>query len=191
VDAQIGKVLAELDALGLRESTVVVLLGDHGYNLGEHTLWCKHCNFNTSLQVPLIIDAPGLEAGRTRSLAALVDIYPTLTELLGLAAPEGQLEGESLVPVLRDPEAKVKDFVVARWMDGISLRTDEHLYTQWMNDDGTVRARMLFDHRDDPAESVNLAADPENAALVSQMQASLEANWGKNFWTQPAEITPR
>ncbi|KPK57908.1 MAG: hypothetical protein AMK73_09655, partial [Planctomycetes bacterium SM23_32] len=106
VDALVGRLLAELDGLGLRQETVVVLWGDHGWNLGEHGLWCKHCNFETSVHVPMIFRAPGMAGNGRRSngLTEFVDIYPTLSDLCGLPLPD-HLEGRSLAPLLGDPDA--------------------------------------------------------------------------------------
>jgi len=100
IDAQIGKLLAELDRLKLADNTVVVLWGDHGWNLGEHGLWCKHANFETSVHVPLVIRAPGMPTGRsTAALSEFVDLYPTLCELAGVPGPD-HLQGASAVPLL-------------------------------------------------------------------------------------------
>lgn len=109
VDAQVGRLLAELDALGLDNRTIVVLWGDHGWHLGEHGIWGKATNYEVATRVPLIFAAPGLHGNGqgTQALAEFVDVYPTLCELAGLPRP-GHLEGVSLVPVLNDPSATVK-----------------------------------------------------------------------------------
>ena len=101
--------LDELDRSGLRDNTVVVLFGDHGYHLGEQGLWGKTTNFELDTRVPLIVRAPGMKAaGRpTSSLVELVDLYPTLAELAGLPLGE-QLEGKSFVPLLNDPARVTK-----------------------------------------------------------------------------------
>ena len=99
IDAQIGKVVGELDRLGLRDKTIIVLWGDHGWQLGEHNIWCKHTNFEEATHAPLIISVPGQKPGRTRDLAEFVDIYPTICELAGLPVP-ANLEGRSLAPVV-------------------------------------------------------------------------------------------
>jgi iduronate 2-sulfatase len=104
VDAQVGRLLAELDALGLREKTIVVVWGDHGWHLGEFGLWGKATNYEVATRVPLLVSAPGLR-GRGQGTAALVefvDVYPTLCELAGLPLP-AQLEGTSFAPLLTDP----------------------------------------------------------------------------------------
>lgn len=190
VDAQIGRVLDALDALGLRDHTVVLLLGDHGYNLGEHSLWCKHANFDHAMRTPLLIDAPGRPDGkRTTALVEYVDLYPTLMELTGQTAPAGQLEGSSLVPVLDDPEATVKDAIVSKYQDGTSLRTDRYLYTEFQKRSAEIpHARMLFDLQADPMETRNLAEDPEHQDLVRQLAAQLRIARGERFEEKPGSL---
>lgn len=173
-DAQIGRLLDALEELGLKDNTAIVLLGDHGWNLGEHTLWAKHCNFNTSLRTPLMFSAPGMQKNKkSDSLAEFIDVYPTLCDLAGLDKPD-QLHGKSLVPILKNPEAKVKDAVFSRYHDGESVRTERYLYTEWINDEGERHARMLYDHKNDPAENVNIAEKPENKTLVKELSKKLE-----------------
>lgn len=187
VDAQIGRVLNELDALGLRDNSVVILLGDHGYNLGEHSLWCKHCNFDHALRVPLLIDAPGYTSdAKCEALVEFVDIYPTLLELTDVPGPAEQLQGVSLVPLLKNPGLPGNEFIIAKYQDGISLRTDRFLYTEWQEKaDGEIYARTLFDLQQDPNETDNLANDPAYAEQMAGLQKVLHQNWGKNFETKP------
>lgn len=173
MDAQVGRVLDALDALGLADSTVVVLWGDHGWQLGEHGLWCKHCNFDTSLRAPLVFRVPDAAAGSaTRSLVEFCDVYPTLCELAGLPLPD-HLDGSSLAGLLADPRRPGKEAVFSRYIGGDSVRTPTHLYTEWTDDAGSVTARMLYDHRTDADENRNVAELPENAALVAALHARL------------------
>lgn len=163
IDAQIGRVLAELDRLSLADNTVVVLCVDHGWNLGEHSFWGKHNTLEHSMHVPLIIRAPGhLRGNLTSSLVENVDIYPTLCELAGIDKP-AHLEGTSLVPMLKDPKRTLKHAVYGRWGDGRIVRTDRYSYTEWATGE-----RMLFDHQVDPEENTNVADDPENAGVVAE-----------------------
>ncbi len=176
-DVQIGRVMKELERLGFRDNTVIVLWGDHGWNLGEHGLWCKHCNFETSLHSPLILSAPGMGAGKkTNALTEFVDIYPSLCQLCGLPLP-GHLEGASLVPLMKKPDRSWKKAVFSRYQRGDSVKTDRHRYTEWRDKRGKVFARMLYDHQVDLAENVNIAERPENRELVAGMRRMLREGW--------------
>jgi len=173
-DAQIGRVLAELDRLGLRDDTVVVLWGDHGWNLGEHGLWCKHCNFETSLHSPLIVRAPGIKAGsRTNALTEYLDIYPSLCELCNLSLP-AHLEGKSFVPLLKNPNLPWKEAVFSRYFRGDSVKTDRYRYTEWRDKKDKVYARMLYDHSVDWVENVNISERPRNRELVRKLSKMLQ-----------------
>lgn len=180
VDAQIGRVLAELDRLGLRERTVVVLWGDHGWQLGEHGLWCKHTNFEVATRTPLIVSVPGQanRGVRTDALVELVDIYPTLAELCGLPVPEG-LEGTSLVPVMNAPDRPRKGAAFSQYPRGKamghSMRTDRFRYTEWAEPGKPAIGVELYDHQKDPNENVNLAGRPEHKELIEQLSTQLHA----------------
>ena len=173
-DAQIGRLLDMLEELNLKDNTIVVLLGDHGWNLGEHTLWAKHCSFNTSLRAPIIISVPGMTKNRTSdSLTEFIDIFPTLCDLTGLKKPV-QLQGKSLMPALKNHEIHIKDAAFSRYHDADSIRTDRYLYTEWTDDDGKCYARMLYDHQNDPDENVNIAEHPDMAKLVNKLKKKLD-----------------
>lgn len=170
MDAQVGKVLDELDRLGLRENTIVILWGDHGWHLGEHGLWCKHCNFEKVMRAPLIIDAPGYPQGeRIDALVEFIDIFPTLVQLTGLPLP-AHLQGQSMVPLLKNPHAPWKEAAFSRWHDGYSVITEQYIFTQWIDKDGQSQERMLYDLEADPGENVNIAERPENAELVAELE---------------------
>ncbi len=178
-DAQIGKLLDELDRLEIADSTIVVLWGDHGWNLGEHTLWCKHCCFETSMHVPLLVRAPGFEPGRsTDALVEYVDVYPSLCDLAGLPLPD-HLDGRSFVPFLKDPGLAWKEAAIGRFYSGDTIRTDRHRYTEYTNDRGKLLGRMLYDHRTDPGENVNLSERPETEDLNRRLHRQLHAGMGK------------
>jgi len=181
-DAQIGLVLDELDRLGLAENTIVVLWGDHGWNLGDHMLWAKHANFNSSLQIPMTIKVPGKTKGqRSNFIAETIDIYPSLCELTGLDKPE-HLEGESLIPLI-DNGKRGKDYAVSKFKDGVTLIKGTHYYTEWTDDQGTAYERMLFDHQNDPLELENLAEKEEFQSTVNDLSRELREKWGKDFLT--------
>lgn len=173
-DAQIGRVLAELDRLGMRKNTIVILWGDHGWNLGEHGLWCKHCNFETSLHSPLIVTAPGIKpATKTNALTEYLDIYPSLSELCNLPLP-AHLQGKSFVPLMKKPNLVWKKAVFSRYYNGDSVKTERYRYTEWRGKDGKTYARMLYDHKSDPHENVNISELPQNTEIVEELSRMLE-----------------
>ena len=156
VDAQIGKVLDALEELGLAENTIVILWGDHGWQLGEHALWCKHSNFKTSLNAPLIVRPPGFEGqSKTEGLVEFIDIYPSLCEMAGLSLPD-QLQGKSFVPLLKDPGLLWKNAVYSRFHKGESVITKRYLYSEWFDEEGNSIDRMIYDHEKDPEENINI-----------------------------------
>ena len=174
-DAQIGKLLDELDRLGIAENTIVVLWGDHGWNLGEHMLWCKHCCYETSMHAPLIVKAPGIQGGRTtKGLTEFIDIYPSLCELAGLPLPQ-HLEGQSFVPLLKNPDKQWKAAAVGRFQNGDTIRTERFRFTEYSNPKGNPLARMLYDHTLDPGEDENISeARPETATQLTKQLHQLK-----------------
>lgn len=174
VDAQVGIVLEAVDRLGLRENTIVVVWGDHGWNLGEHSLWCKHCCFETSMHIPLFLRVPGKPQGlQVDGLVETIDLYPTLCELAGVSPPS-YLHGKSFARSLSQPETIGKGFAVGRFGDGDTLRTAEYRYSEYRDlENGRVSARMLFDHRRDPDELENLANRPEYRQVVEVLSRQL------------------
>jgi len=175
-DAMIGAVLNELSEQGLDKNTVVVVFGDHGWNLGEHGLWCKHCNYDNAMRVPLIIKIPGKTNGeKTSSLAELLDIYPTFCELAGLDLPE-HLQGRSLIPIASDPGESVREHVFSRYVRGESVITDQHVYTEFLNRSmDSVVSNMLYDHFTDREENMNISSDPEQLELIRSLSEKLKA----------------
>ena len=180
IDAQIGLVLDELKRLELEDDTIVILWGDHGWNLGDHKLWCKHVTFETALRTPLIIKVPGKTKGtKTEAITEYIDIYPSLAELVGLEVPK-TVEGKSFVPILNG-EKPQKDWAVSKFKDAVTLIKGDLFYTEWTKDEGIAYARMLFDHKTDPLELDNLAEKPENKELVNKLSIELREKWGKDF----------
>jgi len=180
-DAQIGKLLDALESLELEENTIVILWGDHGWNLGNHKLWCKHCNFESSLHVPMILKVPGTTSGqRSDAITEYIDIYPTLSELAGLSIPE-HTDGESLVPLLNG-ESRPDDYAISKFHDGVTLIQGSLFYTEWLDENDDVRARMLFDHATDPLELDNLAEKPEYQDKVEELSQTLHEKWGNDFF---------
>ena len=191
MDAQVGKLLDELDRLDLRKNTIVVLWGDHGWKLGEHDAWCKHSNTENDTNAPLLLSVPGMKSAgaRTDSLVEFVDIYPTLSELAGLPLP-AHLEGSSLKPLLDDPTRPWKSAAFSQYprpagksgfgaLMGYSMRTDRYRFTAWVgrNDHSKVDAVELYDHQTDPQENTNIANLPANAALVEQLTMQWRKGW--------------
>lgn len=167
MDEQVGRVLDELDRLGLSQSTAVVFTSDHGYHLGEHGFWEKTNLHEEVTRVPLIIAAPGYSPGRTRSIAELVDLFPTMADLAGLDIPE-EVEGASLRPVLANHQAVVKEGAHS-FFDGTSLRTPDWAYMRYSDD-----AEELYDMRADPLQFHNLANGSDHKEQLAQMRKRLE-----------------
>ena len=173
VDAQIGELINALDALELRESTVVVLVGDHGWSLSDHGLWAKHSNFEVALQVPMIISAPGLSENKTsNSVAELVDLYPTLCDLTSGKKPP-HLQGNSLISSLQNPDKIYKTTALARWQKGETLIENNYFYTEWTLKSNRIQ-RMLYDHSIDPDETVNLATLRRYDKTVENLSQQLQ-----------------
>ncbi|MBK1879372.1 sulfatase [Pelagicoccus mobilis] len=170
VDQLVGNVLAELERLKLAENTIVVIWGDHGWHLGEHTFWGKHNTMHKALRIPLIVKAPGALAGeRSSSLISSVDLFPTLCELAGLETPDS-VQGKSFVPVLQEAEATISDVVYTRFKNADTVVTDRFTYTLYDNGE-----QMLYDLHKDPQENQNIANNPENKPLVRSLRDKLEA----------------
>ena len=183
VDNCIGRLLDELDRLGLREKTIVVFWGDHGYYMGEHSWWGgKHNNYEGATRAPLLASAPGMKAkGRkTNALVEFVDVFPSLCDLAGLPLTEG-LEGTSFKPLLDDPLLPWKKAAFSQYPKGgnfgTAMRTDRYRYVEWKNKQGEIAARELYDHETDPQENENVAGKPEHAGVLAELAAQLQAGW--------------
>lgn len=177
IDAQIGRLLDALERHGLCDRTIIVLWGDHGWQLGEHGFWCKHTNFEVAVRAPLLIAVPGIEGGRvTRRLTEFIDIFPTLCELAGLPLPE-HVQGRSLVPLLHDGDAEHKEAVFTRHGGGDAVRTERYRYMEMRTRGGRgeLRGAGLFDLEHDPDENQNVAEDPAYAETRDRLQAMLDA----------------
>ena len=184
IDAMVKEVINELDELGIRDNTIIVFWGDHGWNLGDNGIWCKHSLFETSLRVPLYIDAPGYEDGlRSDALVGLVDIYPTLCDLTGFPKPE-HLEGASLVPLMTKPDRPWAGASYSHWQRGKSVRTDRYHYAELFTVDDKFSQRVLFDIQADPAEKTNMAETPENRQLVNALSELLNDGWQRAHDTE-------
>jgi iduronate 2-sulfatase len=180
MDAQVGRVLDALERLGLADNTIVVFTSDHGYHLGEHGLWQKMSLFEGSARVPLIIAAPGMaKAGSVaQAPVGLIDLYPTLTELCGVPAPDN-LQGQSLAAMLNDPSELGRGWALSQVRrgqagqqekHGYTLRTPRWRYTEW---DAGHAGRELYDHDNDPAELTNLANDAAHVDTIAELSKTL------------------
>lgn len=185
-DAQIGKVIGELDRLGLGKNTIIVMWGDHGWKLGEHGEWTKHTNVENDTNAPLIVAAPGVKTAGMHSdaLVEYVDIYPTLCELAGIGLPKQQLEGVSFAPLLKDPKREWKSAAFSQYprgqkIMGYTMRTRDYRFTVWVdrNDHSRVLATELYDQTVDPQENVSVHDDPKNADLVKKLMEQWKAGW--------------
>ena len=182
-DTLIGKILKELETQKLSENTIVILVSDHGYNLQEHTQWTKFTNYNTSIQVPLIIYDPSSKSnGTTNALTSLIDIYPTMVELCGLKAPKNQLDGTSLVPILKNPKLEGRKHVFIKRTNGYTLKTKAFSYTEFIRStDNSVMDKMLYDHRENKVENVNIVYNKDFQSIATQMSQILHSAYQKNI----------
>ena len=172
MDEQVGRILDELDQLRLRDSTAVVFLSDHGYHLGEHTFWLKKNLHEEVTRVPLVISAPGIVPGRTEAIVELIDLYPTLVELVGLSIP-ATVQGISLVPVLSNHSASIKRSALS-FNEGASLREDEFAYMRYT--DGTEE---LYDMVRDPKQFINQAGNPDYSTTLTQIRNRFDIRMNK------------
>lgn len=173
IDKLVGDVLAELKTLDLEKDTIVVFWGDHGWHLGEHNFWGKHNTMHLSTRIPLIVKVPGLKSGRSNSLVETVDIFPTLCELAGLKKPS-QVQGLSFNKILNNPQEKFRDHIYSRYGPGDAIVSEHFSFTRFK--DNSI---MLYDHRKDPKENLNVASNPEYAPVIKLMQQQLDAAQAK------------
>ena len=181
MDAQVGRVLNALDHYGLSDDTIVVLWGDHGFHLGDHGIWTKHTNFEQATHIPLIIAAPGMQHGvSSGQLAETVDIYPTLVELAGLPQPQTPqpIDGQSLVPVLKNPKARVRDHAYHAFPHagvlGLAIRTEQYRMVRWQKSPDDDAIYELYDLLNDPLETENIAG--QEPKVVEELEAILESH---------------
>jgi arylsulfatase A-like enzyme len=191
MDAQVGKVLDELDRLDLRKNTIVILWGDHGWKLGEHDAWCKHSNSENDTNTALLLSIPGMKNAGTKSnsIVEFVDIYPTLADLAGLPLPK-HLEGVSFKPVLDDPQRPWKSAAFSQYprnsgktgvgqLMGYAMRTERYRFVVWVarTDHSKIDAIELYDHNLDPQENTNIAKAPGNNELVDRLLTQWRKGW--------------
>ncbi|WP_372808954.1 sulfatase [Pontiella sp.] len=166
-DKHVGDILAKLKATGADRNTIIVLWGDHGWQLGEHGIWGKHSLFEEALRSPLIVVAPGVETAGQQSDAVVesLDIFPTLCDLAGVATPDFA-QGVSLLPILKNPDAPGHP-AIAYQSRANTIRTDR--YRLIVHQRGEVE---LYDHATPEKETVNIASDhPDLVALLKKQLA--------------------
>jgi len=173
----------------LRENTIICLWSDHGFHLGEHTIWCKTSNYEFDARVPLILSTPQKKKWQVcKKLVELIDMYPTLVELAGLPLPVG-LEGTSMVPLLDDPKRDWKAATFTQFprpayykksfdVMGYAVRTEQFHYIEWID----VKKKQpiaieLYDHKTDPYELTNLAQKQQYQPKVKELSQCLKKGW--------------
>ena len=172
-DAQVGRILNALEESGLADNTIVVFTSDHGYHMGEHGHYQKTTLFENATRVPLVMAGPGIAQGAdSKSMAEMVDFYPTLAELAGLPIPEF-VSGVSLAATLRDPTQATRTSALTQYESGYSIRTSRYRYTEW-GDSGSD-GKELYDHQTDPGEMKNLASDPAQNDTISELSILLKS----------------
>ncbi|MDG2104643.1 MAG: glycoside hydrolase family 3 N-terminal domain-containing protein [Pirellulaceae bacterium] len=196
-DACVGRIMAGLEQAGLADDTIVVLWGDHGWKLGDHSSWVKHTNFECDTRTPLIIHDPRLVMGQSTSrLVELIDLYPTLCELTGIPTP-AHCQGKSFHSILTDPQAGHRMDAYSSYpagkLLGHSLRLGDFRYTEWRNQDGATTARVLTDLKADPGEETNVLDDPAYREIATRAAERLEirirdAQSNKPLVTQTAPV---
>ncbi|MDG2254874.1 MAG: sulfatase [Opitutaceae bacterium] len=185
IDSLIGELIAALEATGETDNTIIALWSDHGYQLGDHGMWCKHTNFETSTRIPFILVDPRSHSHDQRSSARveLIDMYPTLAEIAGLEAP-ANIDGKSLAPLLVNPNAWDNRDTMAfsqfnrAGNQGYSIRTKDFRYTEWRNaKTEKIVAQEFYNHQNDPQENVNVANSPELKNQLDYVQNRLHKQW--------------
>ena len=181
IDAQIGRVLTALDELDLAEDTIVILTSDHGFSLSEHNRWSKHSLFKTELQVPLIIKVPGLtKSSQSDSFAELVDLYPTICELLNINGPKN-LQGNPLVENLNDPNKITKTFAFSRYINGDTYMSDNFFYSEWKYNIGDkILDRMIYGNNLDPLQMNNLSHLKSYNKLMDSLGKKIDSQLMEN-----------
>lgn len=190
MDAQVGRVLDELDELGLADNTIVVLWGDHGYHLGDHGAWTKHTNYEQANRIPILFAGPGVTTlgSDSSALVETVDIYPTLAALAGLPTPDGPqpIDGMSLAGILSGEQEEVRDHAYHAFPRpgqrlGRAVRTSRYRLVEWKRFDGKGKPEYeLYDYQSDPLETRNLAKDHPD--VVKSLRQKLDSH--------PAPVTP-
>ena len=173
IDAEIGKLINHLKKLDIYENSIIVLWGDHGWQLGEHNLWAKHCNFQTSLKVPLLIKYPNQKKQkRIHTVVELLDIYPTLCDLSNIEKPK-HLQGKSLLYINRFDPKNLNGY--SKYHNGETVTSINKSYTEWRKKDNNLKADMMYDLLKDPNENTNISKYKENYSNIIKFQHLLDS----------------
>jgi iduronate 2-sulfatase len=179
VDSQVGLLIEALKKYKLLDNTIIVIWGDNGYQLGQHSMWsCKHTNYETSVLVPLIISIPGMKSKgeKSASLIEFTDIYPSLAEICGFKIPS-HCQGRSFKALVDDPDIKINQETFNQYQKGgykgYSIRNDRYRLVQWTKDKEIVYE--LYDHVTDPDENKNIASDPLVKSTINVLSKRINA----------------
>ncbi len=173
IDEEIGRLIKHLKKLSIYENSIIVLWGDHGWQLGEHNLWAKHCNYQTSLKVPLLIKYPNQKKQkRINTVVELLDIYPTLCELSNIEKPK-HLQGKSLLHINRLDPKNANGY--SKYQSGETITSIEKSYTEWRKKDNNFKANMMYDLVKDPNENTNVSNNKENYSVIIKFQHLLDS----------------
>ncbi len=194
IDAQIGKLLDDLERRSILDNTLIVLWGDHGFHLGDHTEWCKHSNFEQATRIPFMFAGPGVAKNQKSSHPVnLVDLFPTIFDLAGVQQ-HPQTDGKSLVNLLdANPSTNIEmDYAYHQYKRGsrmgYSIRTDRYRYTEWHGDNyrsyknykgENIVGRELYDYKNDPLETKNFVKDASYKTVVNDLKSKLKAHLTK------------
>ena len=205
IDAQIGLVLKKLKEKGLDKNTIIVLWGDHGFHLGDHSQWTKHTNFEQSTRSPLLIKDPRVNKMiNVDSPTEFIDVFPTLCELAELETPK-ELDGISLKPQILGEQTTSKIFAVSQYprggnmsgyVMGYSFRTKRHRYTVWVNNKKSsepiyiedIYAEELYDYVNDPLETVNIIDDSDQQRIKTAFQTLAARFFNSQIVNEPEPI---
>ena len=201
IDAQVGKVMAKLKEKGLEKNTIIVLWGDHGFHLGDHSMWTKHTNFEQSTRSPLLIKDPRIKKTvRVNSPTEFIDVFPTLCDLAELEIPE-VLDGISLRPQIMGEQTTSKIFAVSQYprhgnIMGYSFRTKRHRYTVWVKNKKSTEpiyiedifAEELYDYDNDPLETDNIINYPEQQRIKTTFQTLAARFFNTQIINEPEPV---
>ena len=171
IDAQIGKLLDALEETGKADQTVVVLIGDHGWHLGEHNFWGKHNVLENALHTPMIIKIPGMPSKQVDRVVEFVDLYPTLCTLANIEIP-GHLQGENMLPMITGEDPGWEDVAFTEWSGARNVTTNRYSYSEWIREKSRG-VQMLFDHEKDPEENENIVDHAEYKEVIDSLRGKL------------------